>query len=59
MVHRCLHKIYPRVFFKQEVLRVLAELNAIEITRNACVQLLPQQTSLLLSVSPPRRHIYF
>ena len=30
-----LHKVYPRVFFKQEVLRVLAELNAVEIARIA------------------------
>ena len=28
--------MYPRVFFEQEVLRVLAELNAIEIARIAC-----------------------
>ena len=36
LVHECLHKIHPRIFFKQEVLRVLAELNAVEIARIAC-----------------------
>ena len=32
LVHVCLHKMYPQVFFEEEVLRVLAELNTIEIT---------------------------
>ena len=34
LVHACLHKMYPQVFLEQEVLRVLAELNAVEI---ACI----------------------
>ena len=32
LVQVCLHKMYPRVFFEQNVLRGLAKLNAIEIT---------------------------
>ena len=36
LVIASLHKIYPRAFFEQEVLRVLAELNAVEIARIAC-----------------------
>ena len=32
LVHTCLHKMCPPVFFEQEVLRVLAELNENEIT---------------------------
>ena len=39
MVHACLHKIYPQVFFEQEVLHVLAELSTSEITRIACVRI--------------------
>ena len=35
LVHACLHEMYPRVFFKQVVLRALAELNTSEITRIA------------------------
>ena len=31
-----LHKMYPPVFFEQEVLHVLAELNVVEIARIAC-----------------------
>ena len=33
LLHVCLHKMYLQVCFKQKVLRVLAELNEIEITR--------------------------
>ena len=36
LVHECLHKMYLRVFFEQEVLLVLAELNAVEIARIMC-----------------------
>ena len=32
LVHMCLHKMCTPVFFEQEVLRVLAELNESEIT---------------------------
>ena len=39
LVHACLHKIYLRVFFEQEVLRVLAELNTIEIARIVCARI--------------------
>ena len=39
LVHPCLHKIYLRVFFQQEVLRVLAELNKIEIARIVCARI--------------------
>ena len=31
-----LHKMYPRVFFEQEVLRVLTELNVVEMAHIAC-----------------------
>ena len=31
LIHLCLHGIYPRVFFEQEVLRVLTKLNTSEI----------------------------
>ena len=36
LVHACLHKMYSRVLFEQEVLHVPTELNAIEITGIAC-----------------------
>ena len=39
LVHAWLHKMYPRVFIEQEVLRVLTELNAIEITCIACAHI--------------------
>ena len=36
MVHTCLHKMCPQVFFEQEVLCVLPELNESEITHIVC-----------------------
>ena len=36
LLHVCLHKKYPPVYFEQEVLHVLAELNAVEIAHIAC-----------------------
>ena len=39
MVHACLHELYPRVFLEQEVMRVLSELNAVEIARIACARI--------------------
>ena len=36
LLHASLHKKYPRVYFEQEVLRVLAELNSVEIARIVC-----------------------
>ena len=39
LVHVWLHKMYPRVFIKQEVLCVLAELNAIETTCISCAHI--------------------
>ena len=36
LLHASLHKSYPRVYFEQEVLRVLAELNSVEIARIVC-----------------------
>ena len=39
LVHAWLHKMYPRVFIEQEVLRVLTELNAIEITCIVCAHI--------------------
>ena len=36
LVHACLYKMYPRVFFEQEVLRVLTELNTVEIAHIVC-----------------------
>ena len=36
LVRVCLHKMYPRVFFEQEALHVLAQLNAIEIVHITC-----------------------
>ena len=34
--YTCLHELYPRVFLKEEVLHVLAELNTVEIAGIAC-----------------------
>ena len=39
LVHPCLLKMYPRVFFEKKVLRVLAELNAFEIARIMCARI--------------------
>ena len=39
LVHPCLHKMYPQVFFEQEILRVLTELNTVEIARIVCVRI--------------------
>ena len=39
LVHTCLHKMYPRVFFEQEVLRALAEFNAVKIVRMVCARI--------------------
>ena len=36
LVYVCLHNMDPPVFFEQEVLRVLAELNAVEIAHIVC-----------------------
>ena len=36
LIHVCLHKLYPQVFFEQEALRVLAKLNAVEIAPVDC-----------------------
>ena len=35
LVHTCLHKMYPRVIFEQEILHALAELNTSEIAHIA------------------------
>ena len=39
LIHMCLHKTYLREFFEKEILRVLAELNVIEVTRIACLHM--------------------
>ena len=50
-IGRCvrLHKMYLRVFFEQEVLRVLAELNKSEITCIACARITTHDFPLSLN----------
>ena len=40
LVYACLYEMYQQVFFEQEALRILAELNAIEITRITCAHII-------------------
>ena len=57
-MHACLHKMYPQVFFEQKVLRLLAELNAIEITRITCARFPTCNFPLSLNRAVPYTHIY-
>ena len=56
LVHACLHKIYPRIFFEQEALRALTELNAIEITYIACARITTRDFPSSLNRAVPQLH---